>query len=60
MSENAKAEAAVNDMLAKVWLDGGDAAAKVFLIQQIEMVLNKVLEVPARLKVENVQVVDDF
>jgi flotillin len=59
MSQNAKAEAAVNDMMAKVWLEGGDAAAQVFLIQQIEMVLNKVLEVPARLTMDKVQVVDN-
>jgi flotillin len=57
--ENASAEAHVNDLLSKVWLEAGDAAAQVFLIQQIEMVLRKVADIPGRVDLNSVHLVDN-
>lgn len=59
LGENAKAAAQVNDMLSKVWEETGTDAAEVFLIQQIEMVLRQASEIPNRVKLERINVIDN-
>lgn len=59
LAENAKAAALVNDMLNKVWQETGVDAAEVFLIQQIEMVLQEAAKIPNRLHMEQVNVIDN-
>lgn len=58
LSENAKASALVNDMLGGVAKTGVDAA-EVFLIQQIEMVLQEAAKIPNRLHLEQINVIDN-
>ncbi|WP_010477167.1 flotillin family protein [Acaryochloris sp. CCMEE 5410] len=59
LGENAKAAAQVNDMLSKVWEETGTDASEVFLIQQIEMVLQQAAEIPNRVKLERINVIDN-
>ncbi|MGK7889252.1 MAG: flotillin family protein, partial [Leptolyngbyaceae cyanobacterium] len=59
LAENAKAAALVNDMLAEVWRDTGIDATQVFLIQQIEMILQQAAEIPQRMTLERVNVIDN-
>lgn len=59
LAENAKAAALVNEMLSKVWKETGVDATEVFLIQQIEMVLKEAAEIPNRLHLKNVNVIDN-
>lgn len=59
LAENAKASAAVNDMLSKVWQKTGVDAAEVFLIQQIEMVLQEATKIPNRMHLEQINVIDN-
>lgn len=59
LAENAKAAALVNDMLSKVWQETGVDAAEIFLIQQIEMVLQEAAKIPGRLHLEQVNVIDN-
>lgn len=59
LAENAKAAALVNEMLANVWHETGVDAAEVFLIQQIEMVLQEAAKIPNRLHLEHINVVDN-
>ena len=56
--ENAKAAALVNEMLSQVWRETGADAAEVFLIQQIEMVLKEAAEIPSRVHLNRVNVID--
>ena len=46
-------------MLSKVWEETGTDAAEVFLIQQIEMVLRQAAEIPNRVKLERINVIDN-
>lgn len=59
LAENAKAAALVNDMLSKVWRETGVDAAEVFLIQQIEMILQEAATIPTRLHLQQVNVIDN-
>jgi flotillin len=59
LAENARAAALVNDMLAEVWQEIGNDASQVFLIQQIEMVLREAVQIPERLHLHQVSVVDN-
>lgn len=59
LAENAKAAALVNEMLAEVWQETGVDATQVFLIQQIEMILQQAAEIPQRLTLEKVNVIDN-
>lgn len=59
LAENAKASAAVNDMLSKVWHQTGVDAAEVFLIQQIEMVLQEATKIPNRMHLDQINVIDN-
>lgn len=59
LEENARAAAQVNDMLAAVWQEIGTDASQVFLIQQIETVLREAVQIPERLKLHQINVVDN-
>lgn len=59
LAENAKAAALVNEMLAQVWQELGADAAELYLIQQLEAVLQEVVQIPKRLHLNDVSVVDN-
>ena len=59
LEENAKAAALVNEMLAEVWQETGTDATQVFLIQQIELILQQAAEIPQRMTLERVNVIDN-
>ncbi|BAZ33472.1 band 7 protein (plasmid) [Cylindrospermum sp. NIES-4074] len=59
LEENAKAAALVNDILSQVWQQTGTDAAELFLIQQIEMVLQQAVQIPGRIKLDKVNVIDN-
>jgi flotillin len=59
LAENAKAAALVNDMLSKVWQETGTDATQVFLIQQIEMILQEAASIPHRMHLKNINVIDN-
>ena len=59
LAETAKASALVNNMLTKVWQETGVDAAEVFLIQQIEMVLQEATKIPNRMHLEQIHVIDN-
>jgi flotillin len=59
LAENAKAAAQVNDMLAEIWRDAGQNAAEIFLLQQIEMVLQQAAEIPNRVHLQRINVIDN-
>ncbi|HEY9636823.1 MAG TPA: flotillin family protein [Coleofasciculaceae cyanobacterium] len=58
-AENAQAAALVNDMLSQVWQETGTDASELFLIQQIETVLQEAVKIPGRLQLDNVNVIDN-
>ncbi|GAB4543531.1 MAG: hypothetical protein Tsb0014_37180 [Pleurocapsa sp.] len=58
LKENAAAEALVNEMLSKVWQETGKDAKELFLIQQLENVFQEAVEIPGRLKLNKVNVID--
>ena len=59
LRENAEAEALVNEMLSKVWQETGKDAKELFLIQQLETVLQEAVEIPGKLKLDRVKVIDN-
>jgi flotillin len=59
LTENAKASAMVNDLLSEVWKTTGVDAAEVFLIQQIEMVLQEAAKIPNRIHLDQIHVIDN-
>ncbi|MEM8715926.1 MAG: SPFH domain-containing protein [Cyanobacteria bacterium P01_G01_bin.4] len=58
LSEQAKASASASDLLTQVWQETGTDAADVYLLQQIEMVLQQAAKVPKQLKLGRVNVID--
>lgn len=59
LEENAKAAALVNDILSQVWQETGTDASELFLIQQIEMVLKEAIQIPGRIQLDKVNVIDN-
>ena len=59
LEENAKAAALVNDILSQVWQETGTDASELFLIQQIEMVLQEAVQIPKRIHLDKVNVIDN-
>ena len=59
LQENAEAYALVNQMLARVWQETGKDAKELFLIQQLETVLQEAIKIPGRLKLDKVNVIDN-
>ncbi len=58
IAENAKAAALVNEMLAEVWQKTECDVSELFLIQQLETILNEAVEIPKRLYLDKINVVD--
>ncbi|MDJ0554204.1 MAG: SPFH domain-containing protein [Microcoleaceae cyanobacterium MO_207.B10] len=58
LSENAQAEALVNDMLSLVWQETGKDAAELFYLQQISMILRESAKIPGQVKLQNIKVID--
>lgn len=59
LAENALAAAEVNEIFATVWNHTGTDAGELFLIQQLEMILNQATQIPGRLQLEHINVVDN-
>ncbi|NMG06214.1 flotillin family protein [Brasilonema sp. UFV-L1] len=59
LEEKAKAAALVNDILSQVWQETGTDASEVFLIQQIETVLQQAVQIPGRIQLDKVNVIDN-
>ena len=59
LRENAEAEALANEMLSKVWQETGKDAKELFLIQQLESILQEAVEIPGKLKLDQVKVIDN-
>ena len=57
-AEDVKASALVNDLLTQVWNEAGSTAELVFLLQQIEMVLEQATRLPGRLPLKRVTSLD--
>ena len=57
-AEDVKASALVNDLLTQVWEDAGSTAELVFLLQQIEMVLQQATRLPSQLRLKRVTALD--
>lgn len=59
LEENAKAEALVNDMLTQIWQELDQDAAEFFLVQQLEIVLRQAVEIPQRLHLKKINMIDN-
>ena len=59
LAENARASALVTNMLSQVWTSMGSDASDLFLIQQIETLLQEATKIPSRLHLENINVIDN-
>ena len=57
-AEDVKASALVNDLLTTVWEEAGSTAELVFLLQQIEMVLDKATQLPSRVQLKRITTLD--
>ena len=57
-AEDVKASALVNDLLTQVWDEAGSTAELVFLLQQIEMVLEQATRLPGRITLKRVTSLD--
>ncbi|WP_244279132.1 flotillin family protein [Synechococcus sp. UW179B] len=57
-AEDVKASALVNDLLTEVWEEAGSTAELVFLLQQIEMVLDHATRLPGRLHLKRITTLD--
>ena len=57
-AEDVKASALVNDLLTAVWDEAGSTAEVVFLLQQIEMVLEKATQLPGRIQLKRITTLD--
>ncbi|MEN9216704.1 MAG: SPFH domain-containing protein [Gloeomargarita sp. HHBFW_bins_162] len=58
LAANAKATAAVTDMLSEVWQEYGQDASAILLIQQLETLLATAAQVPQKLNLGQVNVID--
>jgi len=59
LAEDTKASAQVNEMLAQIWQETGVDASELFLVQQMEMILKQAANVPHRLHLGDVTVIDN-
>ncbi|MFQ6538219.1 MULTISPECIES: flotillin family protein [Aphanothece] len=57
-AEDVKASALVNDLLTDVWNEAGSTAELVFLLQQIEMVLQQAARLPGQLHLKRITAID--
>lgn len=58
LAQNAQASAEVNDLINAVWQEMGSEASELFYLQQIEMVLREAAQIPRRVGLENINVID--
>jgi flotillin len=59
IEEDARATAMVSTMLAEIWNENQGKAADLFLLNQIDMVLQVAAEIPARIHLNQVDVIDN-
>jgi len=59
VQENAKASANASRLLAEVWQETGVDASQLFLVQQLEMILQEAGQIPSRLHLGDVTVIDN-
>lgn len=59
IEENARATAMANTLLSQVWQDAGSHASEVFVLQQLEMILAEAGQIPQRLRLGEINVVDN-
>ncbi len=59
LEENAKASAQASELLVRVWQDTGVDASELFLVQQLEMVLQEAGRIPGRLHLGQINVIDN-
>lgn len=57
--ENAKAAATVNTLLTGVWEESGSQASELFVLQQLEAVLEQAAKVPERLHLKHINAIDN-
>jgi flotillin len=59
LEENAKAAALVNEILSQVWQQTGMDASQLFLLQQIETILKEAVQIPHRITLDKINVIDN-
>ncbi len=59
IEETARATAMANTLLSQVWQDAGNQASEVFVLQQLEMILNEAGKIPQRLQLGDINVIDN-
>ncbi|MGC9526634.1 MAG: flotillin family protein [Limnospira sp.] len=58
LAEDARASAEVNDLINAVWQEMGADASELFYLQQIEMVLREAAQIPRRVDLQNINIID--
>ena len=56
--EDAKATAAVNELLTNLWTEVGEQASELFVLQQLESLLSKAAVIPERLHLSHISAID--
>lgn len=59
IEETARATAMANTLLSQVWQEAGSQASEVFVLQQLEMILNEAGKIPQRLQLGDINVIDN-
>jgi flotillin len=58
LEANAKATAEVGDRLTQLWQSAGSDAAQVFLLQQLELILAEAAQIPSRIHLGHIKLID--
>jgi flotillin len=59
VEENARAAAIVNELLSEVWKESGKQAAELFVLQQLDLILAEAGQIPKRIHLNQVNVIDN-
>jgi flotillin len=59
VEENARAAAIVNELLSEVWKESGKEAAELFVLQQLDLILAEAGQIPKRIHLNQVNVIDN-
>jgi flotillin len=59
VEENARAAAIVNELLSEVWKESGQQAAELFVLQQLDLILAEAGQIPKRIHLNQVNVIDN-
>jgi flotillin len=59
VEENARATAIVNELLSEVWKESGQQAAELFVLQQLDLILSEAGQIPKRIHLNQVNVIDN-